>query len=102
MRKIKMDVNENNIRIEIKIKGLVGNNYKLYITQNNLSIAALTQTKAANNKTLKYAFKTSSFILPCLVNKNSISSYIKNGMLIITLERTKNLKSKNKMFCKAS
>jgi HSP20 family molecular chaperone IbpA len=84
---LKMDVDNATVNIQIRIVGLIGNNYQLQIENNLLTISALIKRNRADNIMGKMATFSSSIALPCRVKASEIVSTSDFELLNITIQR---------------
>lgn len=95
--------NENEIQMQIVVPGVSKDHIKLEIENNTLTISLdkSHQSIIDNESYLRREFEisnfTRSFTLSDNIQKNSISSKLENGILFITLPKTKGTEPKSKI-----
>lgn len=95
--------NENEIQMEIVMPGISKENIRLEIESNTLTISFEKSHESTidNESFLRREFDFSnfarSFTLPDNIQKDSISSKLENGILLVTLPKIKIIESKTKI-----
>lgn len=83
IEKIKMEETDGVLHLQFKIKGLWGKNYKLIISEKNLTISVICQLNN-NGKFISYS---TSILLPHHVKTEKVWSDVSSGILYIMIPK---------------
>lgn len=89
MKQLKMEVNQSELQIQIRIEGLWGKYYKVHIDGQHLTVSALRWYPRVGENSDELTGEinqvSSSFYLPCKVQKDKLWSEIETGLLTIRI-----------------